>query len=55
MSDHDYTSSTTVTTCYVEQRQFEPVFADLSSAHLDLDYLKTLSGMVKCIAIVRDF
>ncbi|VDM46124.1 unnamed protein product [Toxocara canis] len=50
--DQRYVTGTTViTTCETVQ----PVFVGIDTPQLDIGYLKTLSGLVKCIAIALDF
>ncbi|VDK48147.1 unnamed protein product [Anisakis simplex] len=52
-SNDRYTTRTTVVT---SQERIQPtVFVEIERPELDIGYLRTLSGLVKCIAIALDF
>lgn len=38
----------------ITEERVQPVFVGLETPQLDVGYLRTLSGLVKCIAIVSD-
>lgn len=45
----------TTTTRYTTRAEYVPAYESASfNPNLDLDYLRTLPGMLKCLAIVSD-